>query len=166
MDYVDRRKRNQIDKIEEVADLPKEAAPEVVLESGNDTWKEISYMTASLKQPSGMIQLGKAIGIRGDDRVFDVDYVFPPFWREDESWQKEARKRLDTFLGCSCSELGICNMHIMLQESWMKADSERLTVLQQRGMPNPLKAFLETQARARESQSKSNVLAFDPKKAN
>lgn len=110
-------------------EAPVIVAPQAEENPDRSFWKSTDLLVV-LNQIEGQIMvLGRAIGLRSDDCLFCADWVFPPRWHTGIDWPKEARKRLDTFLNCDCTNNGPCVEHQFNIPQWMRADGERLNLL-------------------------------------
>jgi len=111
---------------------------------GRRTWKNIGYMVCPANTPNGLMILGKACGLRGDGLSCAADYLLMPTEPEHFEWKKEARRRLNTFLGCECTNSIPCHVHRIAIENWKKEDFERLQAFAKKPMPEAVEAFIKT----------------------
>ena len=84
-------------------------APALVIEANAEpegdrsSWKNVGYMIVLVPSNAGPLVVGRAVGLRSDEKFFIADWFLPQIYPEHLDWTVEARKRLDTFLGCECS---------------------------------------------------------------
>jgi len=104
-------------------------APEPGVKPDRSFWKSTDLLIVLNNVQGQMMILGRAVGLRSDDCFFCADWVFPPRWHDGLDWPKEARKRLNTFLNCDCTNAGPCAEHKFNLPQWMRADGERLNLL-------------------------------------
>ena len=103
---------------------------------------------------AGPIVTGRAVGLRSDGLCFLADYFLSPIYPEHFDWTEEARKRLDTFLGCDCMRGGACSVHKLYVPQWIKADTQRLELIGSQQVPEAI----EVMVKAERSRAASNIL--------
>jgi len=119
------------------------------------TWKGVGYMLAATPMgPNQLLVLGRAVGLRSDDKTFVGDYALMPIWPENlDDWRPKARERLDTFLHCDCSVAsGTCALHRLYVAQWRTADQQRFEFMASQPMPEALEMY--HRAEAMRAQSK------------
>jgi hypothetical protein len=116
------------------------------------SWKSVGYVVAFLPMGQAQILMVRAVGMRTDERVFTADYAFPPMLEEGQDFVGEARKRLETFLACSCDEGGRCKFHgetcpgLSGPGRWMEDDIKRLRKIQSGPMPEAVEILMKAEA--------------------
>ena len=145
----------------------KEVPAPVIIEDAEDqpkgdrsSWLEIKAAIAPQQiqqphpQPPALILLGRVLGLRSDENPFIADYWLTPDYDDCRDWEEQARKRLDTFLGCDCSSHAPCSVHRMLIPQWQKADMQRLTLAGTKPVPRVLEILHRAEmARVKRSQA-------------
>lgn len=128
-----------------------ETAPE---KSAGDksTWKNVAYMIVLIGSQGGPLVSGRAIGLRADEKFFIADYFLPPIYPEHFDWTVEARKRLDTFIGCDCTSAGPCGVHKMYLPQWLQADTQRLELIGSRPVPEAVEVMIKADQARKASQ--------------
>lgn len=139
---VDRRGQNRADDAVDI--ISSSLQPDDPKETGNRAiWKEVAYTIGIVQLAGGYGSIGRAVGLRGDGKVFLADYLLMPVvTRETVDWMSKSKERLDTFLGCSC-KYGVeqCSMHKKLIAEWQRVDTSRYEVMAQKAMPLPLEVM-------------------------
>ena len=117
-------------------------------------WEDVQYVIALMPTNDGRTMvLGRAVGLRADGSPFVADWFLPQTaWAEDLLWQKQARKRLDTYLGCDCGYTAPCAIHKIYFEQWIKADRDRLQMEQAKEPPPAIVALFKAEQAARQSK--------------
>jgi len=141
IEFKDRRGSNK-----EVPALTLVPAPEANPEPAADksSWKNVGYMICPAQGPQGLLILGKACGLRQDGLSCFADYLFLPIEPEHFEWKKEARRRLNSFLGCDCTNSLQCHVHQIAINNWKKEDFERLEAFSKKPMPEAVEEFIKT----------------------
>lgn len=106
-------------------------------------WQEVAYTVAFFNLNGSQVAGGRCIGQRSDGKIFIADYVFTPFYDEGFDWTKEAKRRLDTYLLCACSDLGACALH--QGDPWMAEGWARLTADTTRPMPKVIELYFRAE---------------------
>jgi hypothetical protein len=104
-------------------------------------WKSIAYVIAINQASDGSpIVLGKAFGLADDQNIFFADYLFGMRWEAGFDWTIDAKRRLDTFLQCTCDQkTGPCKYHRrMTNGGWLKEDHDRIREDGDRAVPEVL----------------------------
>lgn len=128
---------------------------ELVSEEGDKTtWKNVGYLVVLSQNANGPVMIGRAVGLRSDEMFFVGDYTLPPIWKEDFMWQPQAKKRLDTFLGCACTRSGPCAVHKLQLGQWKENDVERFNSI----VSAPLPEAIEVLMRAEMARQQSSVV--------
>lgn len=137
---------------------------EAQLTSGDkSTWLEVKAAIAPAQiqqpppQPPTLIMVGRVLGLRSDDLPFIADYWLSPDYDDCRDWEKQARKRLDTFLGCDCASHAPCGIHKMYIPQWQQADMQRLTLAGTKPLPRVLEVLHKAQM-ARVQQSSISLV--------
>jgi hypothetical protein len=148
-EIVDRRK----DKKESpsLVVIPAEIPEQV---GDKSTWKNVGYMIILIPSNAGPIVAGRAVGLRSDELCFIADYFLPQIYPEHFDWTGEARKRLDTFLGCECARGIPCAIHKMYVPQWVEADSQRLQLIGS----SPVPEAVEVMVKAERARAASSIL--------
>lgn len=145
---VDKRGQNQGTVLIEA---PKPPESEEV-KKGKRTWKSQGFMHVLSATPIGTVPAGRIAGLRGDGPLFVADFLFAPVTTEHEDWRKEARRRLNTFLGCECKTGHRCNVHQVACENWIKEDIDRIMKSTQKDLPEAIEVLMKAeQARQKTS---------------
>lgn len=116
------------------------------------SWKSVGYVVAFLPMGSAQVLMVRAVGMRTDERVFTADYALPPMLEEGQDFVGEAKKRLDTFLGCSCYEGGRCKFHGETcpgqagPGKWLEEDIKRLQKIQSGSLPEAVEVLMKAEA--------------------
>lgn len=119
------------------------------------TWKNVAYLVALIPGGQGnLIVAGRAVGLRSDGKPFVADYILPPVWPKDLNWTEQAKKRLDTFLGCDCNEHGPCAVHKVYLLQWVNADTQRLQLMASQPVPEAVEVLM----RAEQSRAQSRIV--------
>ena len=117
-------------------------------------WKSTDLLIVLNNVGGQMMIMGRALGLRSDDSFFCADWVLPPRWHDGIDWPKEARKRLDTFLNCECTNHGPCVEHQFNIPQWMRADGERLNLLAR----EPLSEAIEVMQKVEMARQKVQIV--------
>lgn len=123
-------------------------------------WKSVGFLTVMFPGNPLPAVAGRAIGLRSDELIFIADWMFPPVWPEDLSWQAETRKRLNTFRGCSCSREGKCGFHLEALPGqfgpgkWAQEDERRLKKVH----ATPLPECVEVAMKAEMARAQAKVV--------
>jgi hypothetical protein len=141
--------------------LETEVSSKDVETGSKDSWKSVSYclqvspLFTKNGQSGGALILGTAVGLRGDGKPFVANYALPqPTWPEGFNWEKKAKERLDTFLGCEC-DYGIpCAVHKMYLPQWQQADDQRLRLESTKPVPEAIEAMFKAESALRKSPIK------------
>lgn len=147
----DRRGSNKEDPSLTVASVP-DATHEVAADKSS--WKNVGYMICLIPSNAGTIVAGRAVGLRSDEKCFIADYFLPQIYPEHFDWTAEARKRLDTFLGCDCTGGGPCATHKLYQPQWIKNDTQRLELIGS----SPIPEAIEVMVKAERARAASSIL--------
>jgi hypothetical protein len=155
-EVVDRRggKKAEAVAVEEI--VP--ATPETTADKSS--WEEIKYAIAwrpipqNQPGPLQIIIIGRALGLRSDGLPFIADYWFSADYEDNRDWEAQAKKRLDTFLGCECNDYGPCGVHKMYFNQWVEADTQRLTLAGNKPVPRVLE-ILHKVERARMERARN-----------
>jgi hypothetical protein len=117
------------------------------------TFKSIGYTLVYLNLGNGQPMLaGRAVGLRTDEKMFTADWMLPPVWEEDTSWQVEAKKRLLTFKACSCDQRGRCAFHGEVcggqlgPGKWIEEDMQRLRKVSTTPLCEALEVLMKAEA--------------------
>jgi hypothetical protein len=150
---IDRRR----DKKEE----PTPAVETIPVSAGDgSSWEEVKYAVAcrvvqqNQPGPLQLIIMGRVLGLRSDGIPFVADYWFSADYDDCRDWETQAKKRLDTFLGCGCDTFSPCAVHKMYFEQWEKADIQRLTLAGQKPVPKVLEILHQAEM-ARQQRAKN-----------
>ena len=121
-------------------------------------WRSVGYVMVKMPTAPGQeLMLLRAVGMRTDEGVFHADYALPPVWGEGEDYAAEAKKRLDTFLACSCDAGGPCKFHGEAiprpgrAGKWLEEDIKRLQKIQSDPLPEAVEFLMRSEgARAQQ----------------
>lgn len=108
------------------------------------SWEEVKYAIAwrpvpqSQPGPLQIIIMGRALGLRSDGLPFIADYWMTPDYDDSRDWEKQSKKRLDTFLNCECNDFHPCAVHQMYFPQWVERDSQRLNLAGTKPVPKVL----------------------------
>ena len=130
-----------------VETMPEPVVPKAPIEAevkSKRIWKNVGYMICPAQGPQGLLILGKACGLRQDGLSCFADYLFLPIEPEHFEWKKEARRRLNSFLGCDCTNSLQCHVHQIAINNWKKEDFERLEAFSKKPMPEAVEEFIKT----------------------
>jgi hypothetical protein len=154
-EIADRRGKNKPEPV--VAPVEVEEAP-VAVDIAERHWKgKIEYFIAFAQGRDGnIIPLGRALGLRSDGNPCLADWIMPPKWKENESFQANVRDRLETFLHCKCSSHQQCKEHTILIAQWSQQDQIRLNLVMSEPMSDAM-AMLERAEKSRQ-QAKPNLV--------
>jgi hypothetical protein len=144
-EVIDRRKDKKETPVLIEAPTPKP-------ETNKSTWKNVGYMIVLVPSNAGPLVAGRAVGLRCDEKCFLADYFLPQIYPEHLDWTIEARKRLDTFLGCDCTGGTPCSIHKMYVPQWIKADTQRLELIGNSPVPEAIEVMVKAE-RARAASS-------------
>lgn len=155
IEVIDRRGSR---KEEPAAAMVVEASPEPRAAGDRSSWKNIpknpGYMIALIPSNAGPIVVGRAVGLRSDEKCFIADFFLPQIYPEHFDWTAEARKRLDTFLGCECASGVQCAVHKIKQPEWIKNDTQRLELIGS----SPVPEAIEVMVKAERARAASSIL--------
>lgn len=140
-EIVDRRRNKEERKPEPVQEVPQNAGE----------WEDVGYLIVFIPSNGGPIVAGRAAGLRGDGKTFVADYFLPQIYPEHFDWTVEARKRLDTFLGCECSSSGPCAVHKLYLDQWLQADIQRIQLIGNSPVPKAIEMFMKAEQAKRAS---------------
>lgn len=127
----------------------------------NGQWKDVAYVLAWVPSgPNGSVMgIGRAVGIRTDGLgPFTADYILPNIWKTGFDWTVEARKRLDTYLGCGCTRSGPCSIHKIYYPQWQKADVQRIEMANSMPLPESVELLMRAEVAAQTKQKESNLV--------
>jgi hypothetical protein len=116
------------------------------------TWKSVGYVVAFLPLGQNQVLMVRAAGLRSDGMLFTADYAMPPVWVEGTDFTAAARKRLETFKGCSCDERGRCKFHGEVCPGpagpgrWLEEDIKRLQAIQGQQLPEAVEVLMRAEA--------------------
>lgn len=139
---VDKRGQNHSPDV--LIETPKPQESEEV-SKGKRTWKSQGFLIVMAQGPQGVIISGRAVGLRGDGQLCVADYMFAPVWPEHLEWVKEARRRLNTFLGCDCKSNFLCHVHQITIPNWQKEDVERVSRSTQKNLPEAIEVLMKAE---------------------
>jgi hypothetical protein len=123
-------------------------------EADRSSWKNVGYMIVLIPSNAGPLVAGRAVGLRSDEKCFIADFFLPQIYPEHFDWTEKARERLDTFLGCECTQGGQCATHKMYQPQWIKADTQRLELIGS----SPVPEAIEIMVKAERARAASSIL--------
>jgi len=115
-------------------------------------WKSVGYVVAFLPLGQNQVLMVRAAGLRSDGMLFTADYAMPPVWEDGTDFTGEARKRLDTFKGCSCDKRGRCKFHGEVCPGpagpgrWLEDDIKRLQAIQGQQLPEAVEVLMRAEA--------------------
>ena len=156
-EFVDKRGLNKVEAPAVLAAVPE--VPEKKVRGEKLEWKSLGFTIVFLMVNNQQMLAGRAVGLRDDEKVFTADYALPPVCDEEFRWQGEARKRLETFLACSCDRGSRCKFHAEKcggqngPGEWLIEDVKRLEKVQS----TPLPECLEILMKAEMARSQSRV---------
>ena len=127
-------------------------APEPV--GDRSSWKNVAYMIVLIGTNNGPLVSGRAVGLRSDGKFFIADWFLPPIYPEHFDWTVEARKRLNTFIGCECTNVAPCATHKMYMPQWVKQDTQRLELIGH----TPVPEAVEVVVKAERARAASNIV--------
>jgi hypothetical protein len=133
-EIIDRRKDKKETPLPVVVEEPQPIGD-------RSSWLEVKAAIAPTQinqphpQPPALVLLGRVLGLRSDENAFIADYWLTPDYDDCRDWEAQARKRLDTFLGCDCSSHAPCAIHRMYIPQWQQADMQRLTLAGTKAVP-------------------------------
>ena len=116
------------------------------------TFRDIGYTLVQLNIGGQRMFAGRAVGLRTDEKVFVADWMLPPVWEEDLSWQAEAKKRLLTYKSCSCDSRGRCAFHVeacagqLGPGKWIEEDMQRLRKVSTTPLCEALEVLMKAEA--------------------
>lgn len=140
-ELIDRRRNKEERNPEPVQEVPQNA----------DEWEDVGYLIVLIPSNWGPIVAGRAAGLRSDSKTFVADYFLPQIYPEHLDWTVEARKRLDTFIGCECSSSAPCAVHRMYLEQWLQADIQRIELIGNSPVPKAIEMFMKAEQVKRSS---------------
>jgi hypothetical protein len=151
-EVIDRRRSKPQD---EEAIVPAEPVVSIDAPAATRQWKDVAYVLAFMPIQNGnMLIIGRAVGIRKDGLgPFLADFLLPNIWGPDFTWQKEAKKRLDTFLGCECSTQARCPIHTLKVDQWATEDRRRLETVASAPMPEAVELLVRAEMAAQAKKS-------------
>lgn len=91
-------------------------------------WVEVGYtLSPKINRGGNIVAVaGLVAGMRSDAVRFHAMYDMPWLYPANFDWTVQAKKRLDSFLDCACSQLtGMCAFHKGLIPEWGKQDELR-----------------------------------------
>jgi hypothetical protein len=118
-------------------------APEPV--GDRSSWKSVAYMICLVPSNAGPLVAGRAVGLRSDQKCFLADYFLSQIYPENFDWTVEARKRLETFIGCECTGGVPCAIHREYVPQWIKADTQRLELIGSSPVPEAIEVMIKAQ---------------------
>lgn len=134
---------------------PVEVEKPIVSSTDKSEWEEVKYAIAWRPIPSNgplqIIIIGRALGLRSDGLPFIADYWLTADYDDNRDWEEQAKKRLDTFLGCECSSHAPCAIHRMYIEQWEKQDIHRSQLCGQKKVPKVLEVLHKAERARREA---------------
>jgi hypothetical protein len=139
-EYVDRRKEKKESPTPVAVEVP-EPKPT----ANKSSWKNVGYMIVLIGSQNGPLVSGRAVGLRSDEKFFIADWFLPPIYPEHLDWTVEARKRLETFLGCDCTNIAPCAVHKLYFPQWIKADTQRLELIGNSPVPEAVEVMIKAE---------------------
>ena len=133
-------------------ETPKPEPEKEEVRVGKRTWKSQGFMIVMAQGPQGVIISGRVVGLRGDGQLCVADYMFSPIVPEHEDWKKEARRRLNTFLGCDCKTGHQCHTHQIAIPNWTREDVERVKKSTQKNLPEAIEVMMKAEQARQKTQ--------------
>ena len=151
-EVIDKRGANNPikDKERPVADLNHDAR-----EVKERLWTSIAYVIVlNAGADGGPVIAGRALGLASDENMFAADYVFGMRWEAGFDWTIDAKRRLDTFLTCTCDmKTGPCPYHRrMAPAGWIKEDIDRIREDGNRQVPKVIELFQKAELTRQQAQ--------------
>lgn len=135
---IDRRGEARIE--EEPPKIIEPESPKAPTGSKRVWTSQALIITLAPAGPQGFFVIGRAVGERQDGLLAVADYLLSapgaPLWDEKKDWVKEARRRLNTFLGCECTMTLQCNLHREVIRNWVAEDSARVNKIGAQAVPH------------------------------
>jgi len=147
---IDRRGQNH-GTVEIETPKPQESEE---VQKGKRTWKSQGFLIVMAQGPQGIVISGRVVGLRGDGQLCVADYMFAPVVPEHEDWKKEARRRLNTFLGCDCKTGYQCHTHKIAIQNWNREDVDRVAKSTQKNLPEAIEVLM----RAEQARQKTGIV--------
>ena len=138
---IDRRGQNH-GTVEIETPKPQESEE---VQKGKRTWKSQGFLIVMAQGPQGDVISGRVVGLRGDGQLCVADYMFAPVVPEHEDWKKEARRRLNTFLGCDCKTGYQCHTHQIAIQNWNREDVDRVAKSTQKNLPEAIEVLMKAE---------------------
>ena len=138
---IDRRGQNH-GTVEIETPKPQESEE---VQKGKRTWKSQGFLIVMAQGPQGYVISGRVVGLRGDGQLCVADYMFAPVVPEHEDWKKEARRRLNTFLGCDCKTGYQCHTHQIAIQNWNREDVDRVAKSTQKNLPEAIEVLMKAE---------------------
>lgn len=132
------------------ANRPVEEAPKPVAviqdfrEVSDRKWVSVAFVITLSQGSNGEpVVLGRALGLADDENIFQADYIFGMRWEPGFDWTVDAKRRLDTFLTCTCSrQSGPCQYHRRVAPvGWAKEDLNRIREENERVVPKVIEVL-------------------------
>lgn len=146
IEIIDRRGARKPDPVPVKPEAP---------QKGKSGWRDVGYFIQLMPADGGvLIPIGRAAGVRVDGiGPFVADYILPSVWGPDFNWQKEAKKRLDTFIDCGCRTGARCALHGILLEQWQTEDVRRVQTANASAMPEAIEMLMRAEIAARANKT-------------
>jgi hypothetical protein len=118
-------------------------------------WKSTAFLVVLNQAPGeGFVISGRAVGLREDGVLALADYAFAPIWKEGSDWTKEAQRRLNTWLGCDCKPMVMCETHKAIIPNWIREDNDRLSNVGRQPVPE----CVEVMAKAEHARKNAGII--------
>lgn len=112
------------------------------------SWESLGYLIGVNQGKEGMFIYGRVAGLATDGEIFTADYMFGGRWEAGFDWTIDAKRRLDTYLTCSCSaKKGHCSYHRRMDANggWLKEDMDRIKTDGQRQVPKVIEVLFRAE---------------------
>lgn len=118
-------------------------------------WVSLAYLIVLNTPPNqGPLVMGRAAGLANDENVFVADYLFGARWEAGFDWTIDVKRRLDTFLTCTCSpKSGPCQFHRRVAPTgWLQEDMTRIREEGERIVPKVLEVLSKAEKTRQQAQ--------------
>lgn len=121
----------------------------------NRKWTSVAYLIVFNHAANGEpVIMGRAAGLADDECLFTADYIFGMRWEQGFDWTVDAKRRLDTFLTCTChTRTGPCDYHHrMAPRGWQKEDIDRIRDEGNRVIPKVVELLMKAELTRQQAQ--------------
>jgi len=144
-------KRGQNNPVREKIDV---AVNDADLPVQDRKWESVAYQITVQPHPDGSTLFGgQVVGLANDENLFTAVYIFGMRWEAGFDWTVDARRRLDSFLQCACTNTVKCSYHRrMAPHGWLKEDFDRIREEGAKPVPKAIEILFKAERARQQAQ--------------